>query len=133
MKDGKDLYWIWLSEKCGVASREFGRLVARHDDPYEIYRMDDDEIEHIDGIGKALKERLCDKSLEMAYSILKVCQKEKTDIISYADERYPARLRTIEDPPVLLYCLGRFPNMNQRLCIGTVGTRKMSEYGMQTA
>ena len=133
MGDGKILYWIWLSEKCGAASREFGRLVASHDDPFELYRMDEDEIEHLDGIGRSLKERLCDKSLETAYSILKTCQKERADIITYSDKRYPARLRTIEDPPVLLYCLGRFPDFNTRLCIGMVGTRKMSEYGMQTS
>jgi DNA processing protein len=129
----KVLYWIWLSEKCGIASREFGRLVASHDDPFEIYRMDEAEIEHLEGIGRSLKERLCDKSLETAYSILKTCQKERADIITYADKRYPARLRAIEDPPVLLYCLGRFPDFNTRLCIGMVGTRKMSEYGMQTS
>jgi DNA processing protein len=129
----KVLYWIWLSEKCGIASREFGRLVASHDDPFEIYRMDEEEIEHLEGIGRSLKERLCDKSLETAYSILKTCQKERADIITYADKRYPARLRAIEDPPVLLYCLGRFPDFNTRLCIGMVGTRKMSEYGMQTS
>ena len=133
MRDDKILYWIWLSEKCGVASREFGKLVAAHDDPFELYRMDEEEIEHLDGIGRALKERLCDKSLESAYSILKTCQKEKADIITYSDNRYPARLRSIEDPPVLLYCLGRFPDFNTRLCIGMVGTRKMSEYGMQTS
>ena len=131
MRDDKILYWIWLSEKCGVASREFGKLVTAHDDPFELYRMDEEEIEHLDGIGRALKERLCDKSLESAYSILKTCQKEKADIITYSDNRYPARLRSIEDPPVLLYCLGRFPDFNTRLCIGMVGTRKMSEYGMQ--
>ena len=133
MRDDKILYWIWLSEKCGAASREFGKLVSVHDDPFEIYRMDEEEIEHLDGIGRALKERLCDKSLESAYSILKACQKERADIITYSDKRYPARLRAIEDPPVLLYCLGRFPDFNTRLCIGMVGTRKMSEYGMQTS
>ncbi|MBE6548992.1 MAG: DNA-protecting protein DprA [Ruminococcaceae bacterium] len=133
MRDDKILYWIWLSEKFGVASREFGKLVAAHDDPFELYRMDEEEIEHLDGIGRTLKEKLCDKSLETAYSILKTCQKEKADIITYADKRYPARLRAIEDPPVLLYCLGRFPDFNTRLCIGMVGTRKMSEYGMQTS
>lgn len=133
MTDGKILYWIWLSERCGAASREFGKLVAVHDDPFELYRMDEEEIEHIDGIGRFLKERLCDKSLENAYSILKTCQEKRADIITYADERYPARLRSLEDPPVLLYCLGRFPDFNTRLCIGMVGTRKMSEYGMQVS
>ncbi len=133
MIDDKILYWIWLSEKCGVASREFGKLVVSHDDPFELYRMDEEEIEHLDGISRSLKEKLCDKSLENAYSILKSCQKERADIITYADKRYPARLRSIEDPPILLYCLGRFPDFNTRLCVGMVGTRKMSEYGMQTS
>lgn len=133
MKDDKNLYWVWLSERCGVASHDFGRLVAEHDDPYEIYSMSNEEIEQIKVIGKPLKERLCNKVLEDSYSILKQCQREGIDIIPYTDKKYPARLRTIEDPPVLLYCKGRLPDMDTRLCIGSVGTRKMSEYGMQTA
>ena len=133
MKDDKDLYWIWLSERCGSESREFGRLVAEHDDPYELYSMSNEEIEHIAGIKKKLKEKLCNKALEDAYSILKKCQKEDIDIIPYTDERYPARLRNIQDPPVLLYCKGKLPDINSRLCMGVVGTRKMSEYGMSTA
>ena len=133
MKDDKNLYWVWLSERCGAASHDFGRLVAEHDDPYEIYSMSNEEIEQIKVIGKPLKERLCNKVLEDSYSILKQCQREGIDIIPYTDKKYPARLRTIEDPPVLLYCKGRLPDMDTRLCIGSVGTRKMSEYGMQTA
>ena len=133
MKDNKNLYWVWMSERCGAASHDFGRLVAEHEDPYEIYSMSNDEIEQIKGIGKPLKEKLCNKVLEDSYSILRQCQREGIDIIPYTDKKYPARLRTIEDPPVLLYCKGKLPDMDTRLCIGAVGTRKMSEYGMQTA
>lgn len=133
MKDESSLYWIWLSERCGIASKDFGRLAARYDEPFELYRMESEEIERLDGISGALKERLCDKSLESAYAILKYCRASGVDIIAYTDARYPSRLRTIEDPPVLLYCMGKLPDMNSRLCIGMVGTRKMSDYGMQTA
>ncbi len=133
MKDENILYWIWLSEACGSASKSFVNLATRYDDPFEIYRLEEDEIEHLEGVGRILREHLCDKSLEGAYSILRYCKQNKVDIVTYGDPRYPARLRTIEDPPVLLYCLGKFPDMNRRLCIATVGTRTMSEYGQDTA
>lgn len=133
MRDENNLYWIWLAERFGVASKEFPTFADKFGDPYDVYRMTEEEIEQIEGLGICTKERLCDKSIDSAYSILKYCRKNRIDIISYADERYPARLKSIENPPVLLYCTGHFPNMNSRLCIAMVGTRKMSEYGKQTA
>lgn len=133
MKDENILYWIWLAEACGVASKSFGRLVTRYDDPFEIYRLEEDEIEQLEGADRVLKDRLCDKSLEAAYAILRYCKQNKVDVVAYTDPRYPARLRAIEDPPVLLYCLGRMPDFDRQLSVATVGTRKMSEYGRDTA
>ena len=132
MRDENNIYWLWLASKFGIASKEFPKIADSLTDPYEIYMLSEEEIEQL-RVSEKVKQRLCDKSLTEAYSILKYCKKEKVDIIVYSDKRYPERLRTIEDPPVLLYCKGRFPDMNSKLCIGTVGTRKMSEYGKQTA
>ena len=64
MNDNDSLYWIWLSEKCGVASREFSRLIGMFENPFEIYRLDTEEIGAIDGISERLKNALCSKSLE---------------------------------------------------------------------
>ena len=133
MKDENILYWVWLAEKCGVASRHFRHLVDKYDDPFDIYRLEEDEIDHIEGIDTNLKNALGDKSLENSYSIIRYCKSNKVDIISYGDKRYPGRLRDIEEPPVCLYFLGKFPQRDSSLCIGIVGTRKMSEYGKQTA
>ncbi len=133
MRDEDKLYWIWLSERFGVESKAFPTFADKYDDPYDVYRLDTEEIEQLEGVGDALKARLADKSLDKAYSILKYCKKYSIDIIGYSDKRYPARLKTIESPPVMLYCMGKLPDMNSRLCIGMVGTRKMSEYGKQSA
>ena len=133
MKDENTLYWLWLAEKCGIASKQFGRLIEKYDDPFDIYRLNEDEVEQLEGINGALKAKLCEKDLENSYSILKYCKENRVDVISYGDQRYPARLKTIEDAPILLYCLGHFPDFNSALCIGIVGTRKMSEYGKQSA
>ncbi|MBQ8345624.1 MAG: DNA-processing protein DprA [Clostridia bacterium] len=133
MKDNHILYWLWLADACGIACKPFVRLMERYDDPFDIYRLEEEEIEQMDGLGAVLKERLCRKSLERSYAILRDCKAQGIDIISYGDSRYPDRLRRIEDPPVLLYCKGTMPDMNSHLCIGMVGTRSISEYGKQTA
>ncbi len=133
MKDERDLYWVWAAEKFGIASKEFAKVADKFSSPYELYRLTPEELEHISAFGRTLRDKLCDKSVESAYSLVKLCRRHKIDIIGYGDKRYPARLRTIENPPVVLYCLGKLPDMNSRLCIGAVGTRKMSEYGKQTA
>ncbi len=127
------LYWIWLAEKCGIESKDFPRLISRIPDPFEIYRLESEEIDAFNFIGRAVKLKLTQKSLESAYSILKYCRKNDVDIITYADRRYPERLRNIENPPVLLYCLGELPDLNRRLCVGVVGMRELSAYGAQMA
>ena len=133
MRDENTLYWLWLAEKCGIASKQFGKLIEKYDDPFDVYRLSEDEIEQLEGINGALRAKLCEKDLEDSYSILKYCKENRVDIISYGDSRYPARLKNIEDAPILLYCLGHFPDFNSALCIGIVGPRKMSEYGKQSA
>lgn len=133
MKNDSCLYWIWLADKFGVASKEFAVFAERFRDPYEVYGMTAEELGQIDEISQPVKERLDDKTLEKSYSILKYCKRCKIDVIGYWDRRYPERLKTIENPPVLLYCMGKLPNIDDALCIGMVGTRKMSEYGKRTA
>ena len=133
MKDNDSLYWIWLSDKCGVACREFSRLIGMFENPFEIYRLETEEIGAIDGISERLKNALCSKSLERAYSTLKYCKGCGVKIITYADREYPQGLKTLEDPPVLLYCLGELPNFDRHVSIGIVGTRKMSAYGAHSA
>lgn len=131
MKDENILYWLWLAEKCGAASKAFGRIIEKYDDPFDVYNLEDYEIEQLDGITHQLKAKLCEKSLERSFDILKYCRENRVDIISYGDKRYPERLKNIVDPPIVLYCLGHFPDFNNTLCIGIVGTRRMTEYGKQ--
>lgn len=131
-KDGI-LYWIWLADACGTASKSFVRLIERFESPFEIYSLDPSEIEQIDFISHSLKERLSDKSLEKSYSVMKNCKSDKIEIISYADKRYPSRLRLLPDAPAILFCKGKLPDFNSRLCVAIVGTRKMSEYGKRSA
>ncbi len=133
MKDNNTLYWLWLAEKCGVASKYFGNLIEKYENPFDIYQLEEAELSQFDNISTALRDRLCEKNLDASYEKLKYCNQNRVDIISYGDKRYPERLKNLQDPPIVLYCKGFFPDFNASLCIGIVGTRKMSEYGRQSA
>ena len=133
MYDDDSLYWIWLADKCGPASKSFARIADRFGSPFEVYRLEPEEIDALDFISERLKSALSQKSLERSYSILKYCKQNKIEIISYGSRKYPSSLKTLEDPPAVLYCAGRLPDFDKRLCIGVVGTRKISAYGMQTS
>ena len=128
------IYWIWLAEQCGYGSKYFTKLYSFYRDPQEVYNLQNDEVMQL---GRKFplnfKDKLCRRDLEKARAIFEYCKKSGIDVIPFGDERYPERLRLIEDPPVVLYCLGEFPDFNNKLCVGIVGTRKMSRYGRAAA
>ena len=124
------IYWIWLAERCGYASKFFPKLYSLYKNPVDIYNLENDEVMQLDkSIPFFLKDRLCDRDLTKARAICEYCKETGIEILPFRDLRYPERLRLIMDPPVVLYCRGRVPDFNGKLCLGIVGTRKMSRYG----
>ncbi len=124
--------WIWFAEKCGVGSEEMLTIYEKFGSIRDIYLSDYDEY-IIHDISERAAESLSDKSLDRAYEIIKFCESRKVGILTYADDAYPKSLRSLKDPPAVLYYLGKLPDLNRMLCIAAVGTRKMSEYGMRAA
>ena len=49
-----------------------------------------------------------------------------------SDENYPASLREIYDPPLVLYIKGKIPETWPR-GVAVVGSRETSHYGLETA
>ena len=122
----ENLYWIWLSERLGVASKHLIPLIEKFESPYEIYTLAEDEIAMSGCVPESIAKRLADKSLKEAYDIMDSCTAGNIGILSYSDKFYPSSLRTIKDPPALLYYKGSMIDFNSNLCIAVVGTRKMS-------
>ena len=130
MKDR--LFEIWFALRCGVGNREFPQLLERFGTPYELYKADESELESLP-CSLSLRTRLADKSLGEATRIMEFCRESGVGILFWQDEGYPASLRSLRDPPVLLYYKGTLPDLSKRLCISVVGTRSMSEYGKRIA
>lgn len=127
------LYWVWLSEKCPPDTPTFSILYHNFGSAENIYKATEEELQKVYGLSEKNVTALSDKKTDTAYNILKECKKNNIGIITYTDELFPSRLRTIKNPPVLLYYKGTLPDFDKEVCIGTVGTRSPSSYGCRCA
>ena len=123
------IYWIWLSLSCRPSGNTFGKLISEYDDAKAIYEADGKKISSIIGYRNSDRASLENKSLDRAEEVYAFCRKYKVGILAYNDERYPNSLRSIENPPVLLYYRGILPDFNRDFFLAAVGTRSISGYG----
>ncbi len=127
------IYWIWLSLKCGYDTPTFTKLYAHFESVEDIFNSTQEQLEQIDGLTKKQIDLLLNKETENAYSVLNKCKRMNFGILPFNDELYPSRLRTIKNPPVVLYYAGRLPEIDNEVCIATVGTRTPTPYGCRCA
>ena len=127
------IHWIWLAHRPGLNDRAKAALLQHFRDPEDIFFADKNAFDHIEGLSAEAVESLWDKNLIPAEEILEACSREKLHILTYRDAAYPARLKNIADPPIVLYYKGQLPDWDASPVIGVVGTRKASAYGMTTA
>lgn len=55
----------------------------------------------------------------------------RANFVLYGDENYPKMLYDLTNPPSVLYYIGNIEVLNYMKCIGIVGSRKASQYGLQ--
>ncbi len=127
------LFWIWLAEALKVKSRYLRYLFTVYESAYDIFCADEEEISRIPDLPERLIGSLCNKDLGEAAGILDSCEKKDIRVLGFESPAYPMFLKDIEAPPAVLYCRGKPCDWNGRLCIGMVGTRNMSPYGLRTA
>ena len=127
------IYWIWLSLACSPSGSTFGKLISEYDGAKAIYEANDRKVSSIIGFRNSDRTALENKSLERAEEIYNFCKKHNVGLLHYHDERYPDLLRSINNPPVLLYYRGSLPDFDKCFTVAAVGTRSLSDYGRKNA
>lgn len=127
------VHWIWLATRPSLTDRQTMSLLRRFPDAEDIFFASQDVYADVDGMTAEGAEALSDKNLSEAQTILDECIRSHIGICVYTDAMYPARLKNIADPPVVLYYRGNLAGLDTQPVIAVVGTRKASAYGMTTA
>lgn len=127
------IYRIWLSLACTPGGDTYRKLREAFSSPEEVYHAGDEVLRRVLTSSCRDLTALCDKKLRRAGEVLAFCEKHGVGLLSYDDDTFPAALREISNPPVLLYYRGTVPDFSRLFAVAVVGTRRLSAYGRQHA
>ena len=127
------IHWIWFATRTGMGDKMKCALLSHFEDPEAIYFAPEPEFERFEELSAAAVEGIMDKDLAECQGILDQCREKGIHILTFQDAAYPARLKNIPDPPMVLYYKGSLPAFDELPVIGVVGTRKASAYGLTAA
>jgi DNA processing protein len=125
--------WIALNMTPGVGPRAATKLLERFGSADAVFGARRVEMESLrlrpETIESILKRELEEKAAEE----LEAVKKLGGDVLILDDGSYPALLREIADPPIVLYVRGDWQACLEAPCVGVVGSRKCSTYGQNAA
>ncbi|MCC6369149.1 MAG: DNA-protecting protein DprA [Bryobacterales bacterium] len=124
----EQLYWLALQLVPGLGSRKAGQLIGQFQGPREVFRASLSELESMGLATATAQSILSGCTFEDAATQQQKMKQSGAVMIPLLDTRYPKRLRSIFDPPPLLFCRGRIELLDS-LMIGIVGTRRPTAYG----
>ena len=127
------IHWIWLATRPGMNDRLKAAVLDHFGDPEDAFYASSAAYQAVEGMTQEGVDTLADKALTQAQEILDECANLDIHILTFRDAAYPARLKNISDPPLVLYYKGRLPDFDGQPLIGVVGTRKASPYGLTAA
>ncbi len=123
--------WLWLINCLGCGSVRIWEVMNNFRSISEAYSALAD---------KSLRSRLFrenerraadNTSDEQIYELISYCERHNIYIMTFDDERYPQRLKSIYNPSALLFCRGDLNCLDNDFSISVVGTRKPSEYSVR--
>jgi DNA processing protein len=127
-----ELHWLALKLIPGLGSRASGKLLDRFRTPEAIFRASRTELESV-GLNGSLAQSIASGcSFDDAVEQQEKIKAAGATVVTIGDPRYPAMLREIYDPPIVLFARGRV-ELLQSIMFAVVGTRRPTPYGVAVA
>ena len=126
------LEWLALTLTPGLGATRARHLVDHFSGIENTFHASLTELEAAGIPASAAQSLGTGRSLELAQDELARAESSGAQIIAFDDPAYPAPLKQIYDPPVLLYVRGSVAAISQP-GVAVIGTRHPTPYGMGMA
>lgn len=125
--------WLALGRVKGLGCVGFKKLAAEFADPRKIFAASRSALEQVEDLRADAIDGIVNfhEWAEVNDEIRRV-RDAGISLVCYSDASYPARLRTIADPPPLLYVKGELNSVDDK-AVAIVGSRSASDYGRRVA
>ena len=131
--DAEELsHWLALRLVAGLGTRKSFRLLQTYKTPQAVFRATSSELEGWGLPGGIARSIASGCTFDDAVDQTRKLDAAGAQLVTLNDPRYPARLREIYDPPIVLFALGD-PDKLDSLMVAIVGTRKPTPYGTNVA
>ncbi|MDP6542824.1 MAG: DNA-processing protein DprA [Phycisphaerae bacterium] len=124
--------YLRLSLADGVGAVTFGKLIEAFGDAKSAIEAGPAKWRQVDGVGPKKVAAIAEVSDELIDRELDEASRRGVRIVCLEDEAYPAGLRTIYDPPPVLYVWGVLMPADA-IALGVVGARRCTHYGLEQA
>ena len=115
-----------------IGSIRLKKLAEYLGSPEDILNASRQRLTEVYGIGEKIAEKITALKKEQIGKELDSANKLGLKIITIDDDEYPANLKNIFDPPIVLYLKGKL-KPEDNLAVGVVGSRRASFYGLSQA
>lgn len=121
---------VRLNSAETIGLRQAEALLERFGSYEAAFRQPGAALRELPGIGPRTAELLTDPAgEERAEAEIRRAETEGIRILAHCDPGYPERLRSIHNPPLVLYVRGDPAVLETALALGIVGTRRPTVYG----
>jgi DNA processing protein len=125
--------WLALTRIKGLGCISFKKLASHFGDPTQSLSATAAELSAIEGIDrKAVDGLLAFTQWDEVEQEVQRAEEAGVKIIPFGSGIYPARLRSIADPPPCLYVKGEIRQQDDK-AVAVIGTRSASHYGRRVA
>jgi len=132
MEADKTNKWLWFKLNAKISPAKSVTLYEALGSIDKIYSSTKPELEALGFLKADEIERLCNKSLDNIEEHRRRLDELEVFLLTYDRDDYPALLRTVPNPPLVLFARGKRLNLGKYLCIGVVGTRNPTVYGQRS-
>jgi DNA processing protein len=117
----------------GIGPRVAAKLLERFGSAEAVYNATRSELEQLRLLPESIDTIIARDLQARAEAEIRTVRKLDGDILLLDDGVYPASLREIFDPPIVIYVKGAWSVCLDQPCIGIVGSRRCSTYGQNAA
>ena len=127
--DKDDYLLLALSFVDGIGVIRANQLIQHFGSVASVFEAKAIDFSTLSFLNKKIVQQIVEKtSFQKADMELEFALKHGVEILTLNHARYPARLKTLEDKPLVLYAKGNVhPQIKKTLAI--IGTRKSTDYG----
>jgi len=120
-----DTAWVGLCLVSGVGGKTFRALMTAFGTPDAALSASDEDLYAVSGVGKVLSQSIRRVDLKRTAANLTRWEAKGVRALTLNDGDYPAPLKSLDDPPPLLFVRGQWPIAFSG-ALAVVGTRTPS-------